>query len=96
MLFRSLKGELSFDVVNLTQGDTLIGGKGAEVILRMGSAKIIATEKGGLADVTDGVDLPDGTQMPSNHHLIIPVDDGRGLVAENQVIVLVKGDYEIK
>lgn len=91
-----LKGEMSFKVVNLKQGQTLIGEQGCELILRMGGAKIIATEKGGLADVTSGIDLANGESMPSNHHLIIPVNDGRGIKANNAVIVLVKGDYEIK
>lgn len=91
-----LKGQLSFKVVNLKKGDVLIGEAGTEVVLRMGSAKIIATEKGGLADLTSGHDLADGTAMPSNHHLIIPVDDGRGIEAQSTVIVLVKGDYTIE
>ncbi len=91
-----LKGEMSFKVVNLKKGDILIGEAGTELVLRMGSAKIIATQKGGVADLTAGVDLPDGEAMPSNHYLVIPVDDGRGVEANNDVIVLVKGDYSIK
>ncbi len=91
-----LKGQLSFKVVNLEKGNVLIGDEGTELVLRMGSAKIIATEKGGLADLTDGYDLADGTQMPSNHHLVIPVADGRGIEAQNTAIVLVKGDYKVE
>lgn len=91
-----LKGELSFKVVNLSKGDVLIGDEGAELVLRMGSAEIIATEKGGLADLTAGYDLPDGTEMPANHHLVVPVADGRGIEAQNTVIVMVKGDYTVK
>lgn len=91
-----LKGQLSFKVVNLEKGNVLIGEQGTEIVLRMGNAKIIATEKGGLADLTAGYDLADGTAMPSNHHLVVPVADGRGIEAQNAVIVLVKGDYNIK
>ena len=91
-----LKGQLSFKVVNLNKGDILIGEQGTELVLRMGSAEIIATEKGGLADLTAGCDLADGTEMPSNHHLVVPVDDGRGIEAQKTVIVMVKGDYDIK
>lgn len=91
-----VKKELSFQVVNMSKGDVLIGEAGTELVLRMGSAKIIATEKGGLADLTLGTDLANGTQMPSNHHLVVPVDDGRGIKAENDVIVMVKGDFELK
>lgn len=91
-----LKGQLTFQVVNLEKGSSLIGESGTEIVLRMGNAEIIATEKGGLADLTAGVDLPDGTSMPANHNLVIPVSDGRGIEAQSSVIVMVKGDYTIK
>lgn len=86
----------TFKVVELQSGDKLICGAGCELILRMGSATIIATEKGGLADTTAGYDLANGTSMPSNHLLIVPVADGRGIEATSTVLVMVKGEYEIK
>ena len=91
-----VKKELSFRVVNMKKGDALIGEAGTEFILRMGTAEIIATAKGGLADLTAGTDLADGTKMPANHHLVVPVEDGRGIRANDNVIVLVKGDYVFK
>lgn len=91
-----LKGQLTFQVVNLEKGSSLIGEAGTEIVLRMGNAKIIATEKGGLADLTAGFDLPHGTDMPANHNLVVPVSDGRGIKAQSKVIVMVKGDYTIK
>ena len=91
-----VKKELSFQIVNMEKGDTLIGEAGTEIILRMGTAEIIATEKGGLADLTSGTDLANGTNMPANHHLVIPVDDGRGIKAKNSVIVMVKGDFTLE
>ena len=91
-----VKKELSFQVVNMNKGDVLIGEAGTEVILRMGNAEVIATEKGGLADLTAGTDLADGTNMPANHHLVIPMDDGRGIEAKNSVIVMVKGDFTLE
>ena len=91
-----VKKELSFRVVNMSKGDVLIGEAGTEIILRMGTAEIIATQKGGIADLTSGTDLADGTNMPANHHLVIPVDDGRGIKAKDKVIVMVKGDFELK
>ncbi len=86
----------SFKVVNMTAGQKMICDAGAELILRMGSANIIATAKGGLADTTAGFDLSHGTAMPSNHLLIVPLADGRGMVANNEVIVMVKGGYKIQ
>ncbi len=85
-----------FELVELDKGDRLICENGTELMLRMGTAKIIATEKGGIADATYGADLPDGTEMPSNHLLIVPVNDGRGIKATSDVIVMVKGGYKIK
>ncbi len=85
-----------FEVVSLTAGQKLMCENGTELILRMGSATIIATAKGGLADTTAGGDLADGTPMPSNHLLIVPVNDGRGITANNDVLVMVKGAYTIK
>ena len=86
----------SFKVVEISQGQTLTADAGTELILRMGSATVIATEKGGLADTTAGYDLPNAVAMPSNHLLIVPLADGRGLVAQTDIIVMVKGGYSIK
>lgn len=89
-------GSASFVVVEVPDGKSVICKAGAELILRQGSGTIIATQKGGLADTTAGYDLSDGTPMPSNHLLIVPVNDGRGFKANNNVIVMIKGGYEIK
>ncbi len=86
----------SFKVISMSAGQKMICESGTELILRMGSATIIATQKGGLADTTGGYDLPNGAAMPSNHLLIVPLDDGRGIEAHNDVLVMVKGGYEIQ
>ena len=90
----SSKGSV-FEVVEINQGQKLIADAGTELILRMGKGTIIATEKGGIADTTAGYDLPNLTEMPSNHLLIVPLADGRGFVAQTNVIVMVKGGYSI-
>ena len=91
-----VKNELTFQVVSISEGELLTGTAGTEMILRMGKAEIFATESGGLADVTAGYDLPDGTQMPPNHLLIVPKDDGRGIEAKADCLVMVKGGYTIQ
>ncbi len=83
----------AFQVVSVKAGEEVICSAGTELILRMGKATIIATEKGGLADTTAGFDLADGTQMPANHLLIVPVADGRGLAADSDLLVMIKGGY---
>ncbi len=86
----------SFAVVEAEAGQEIICSAGAELILRMGKATIIATEKGGIADTTAGFDLANGENMPSNHLLIVPVSDGRGIKANENIIVMIKGEYTIK
>lgn len=86
----------SFVIVNLKPGEKIVGEAGCELILRMGKATVMATQKGGLADTTAGYDLSDNTDMPSNHLLIIPVADGRGVKANSDAIVMVKGGYTVQ
>ncbi|MDP4118205.1 MAG: hypothetical protein Q8873_03325 [Bacillota bacterium] len=82
--------------IELKAGQKVIGQSGTEFILRMGSATVIATESGGLADITDGYDKANKAEVSPNHMLIVPVSDGRGMKANNDVIVLVKGKYTIE
>lgn len=91
-----IKEELTFKVVTVESGKTVICGAGTEVIQRMGTSEVVATEKGGIADTTVGIDLSDKTATPSNHLLIVPLDDGRGLKTATQCIFMIKGKYEIK
>lgn len=88
----------AFDIVSLKNGQQLICDSGAELILRAGYAKAVGSVDGGLADTTSGADIADGKDVPRNHLLIIPRDDGRGLkaTAPNNTIVMVKGSYKIQ
>lgn len=87
-----------FEVVNVGAGKKVIGSAGTEMILRMGTGSIIASARGGLSDVTEGVDLGDGVSIPPNHLMIIPLDDGRGvqIAPDADAILMIKGGYEIK
>lgn len=91
----SSSGE-KFEVVEVKAGGEVICAAGTELILRMGSATVIATEKGGAADTTSGFDLANGEAMPSNHLLIIPVSDGRGVKANTDIILMIKGGYTVE
>lgn len=85
----------AFSVVNISANQTLIGQAGCEVILRMGTATVVATAKGGLCDTTIGGDWPNDSPVPANHLLIVPVSDGRGVKAVTDIIVMVKGKYSL-
>jgi len=85
-----------FEIVNVKAGQTVITSASTEMILRMGNAQIVATQKGGVADVTQGIDLQNGAVMPSNHLLIVPLDDGRGAQMLSDEIIMIKGNYTVK
>ena len=91
-----VKSELTFKVVTIGKGKTVICGAGTEVIQRMGTSQIIATKKGGIADVTSGFDLANGKATPSNHMLIVPAADGRGFKTTSECIFMIKGSYTVK
>ena len=90
------KPEVTFKVVEVPAGKTLYGDAGTEFILRSGKGSIIATSKGGVADLTAGKDLKNGSAIPKNHHLVVPVKDGRGLKITTKSFVMVKGGYTMK
>ena len=85
-------------VVELIKGQKLIGGAGAEIILRGGKASAITSPQGGLADVTSGVDIREGENIPANHLLIIARSDGRGVLAtsDSTVYLMVRGSYSVE
>ena len=85
-----------FKVVDVPANKSVICSAGTELILRMGNCSVIGTQKGGVSDVTMGFDLADGIVVQGNHHLICPLDDGRGLKTSTTCLVMIKGNYKIK
>lgn len=88
--------KLAMSVVEVPAGKQIICSAGTEVIVRGGTATVIDSPMGGLADVTGGKDLRKGEQAPANHLLIVPRDDGRGLKATTALILMVRGNYTIQ
>lgn len=88
-----------FEVIELKKGNRLIGDNSTEIILRSGTGKAIASTAGGLADVTSDTkgDLKAEENVPLNHLLITPRDDGRGIhITSQNAWVMVRGTYEVK
>jgi len=85
-----------FILLNVKKNQVIYGDEGTEFVIRSGSGVIIATSNGGIADLTAGVDLPNGTDFPLNHHLLCPRNDSRGIQFKTNGIVLVKGNYTVK
>jgi hypothetical protein len=85
----------AFVPVEVAAGLRVIGGAGAEIILRSGEAAAIGNENNGVSDLTDGLDLPTGAVVQQNHLLLVPRDDGRGIAATTDMWVMVRGAYTI-
>ncbi len=85
----------NFAVVDLAKGQTLTGGIGCEVMLRVGSAVCAAPAAPGLIDETDGKTLNNGGALAQNHLYMMTIE-GRGVKAtSNTVKVMVRGTYTI-
>ena len=89
----------SFVLIELTKNQKIRSKNGTlEVILRPGgTAQIVSSfQTQGLADITNGTELLNGSDVPVNHSLIIPRADGRGFAVTSVIAnVLVRGAYEI-
>lgn len=89
-------GNTSLVVVELKSGERLIAEQGAEIILRGGNGIAIDSPLGGLSDITAARDIKKDEAIPPNHLLIIPRDDGRGVKAVTDCILMVRGAYTIE
>ncbi|MCT4598512.1 MAG: hypothetical protein N4A50_11615 [Vallitalea sp.] len=86
-----------FEILNLDVGAKLICSESTEVILRSGTATAIANEAGiGISDLTGGKDLGMGVAIPKNHLLLIPRNDGRGILIKEKAWIMVKGEHTVK
>lgn len=83
---------LNFSVVSLTNGQTLKGGAGCEIVLRAGSAA--SNGSTGLSDITDGKLISSGAALTANHLCVVSTD-GEGVKAGSSVTLLVRGAYTV-
>ncbi|HHW30937.1 MAG TPA: hypothetical protein GXX20_04575 [Clostridiaceae bacterium] len=91
-----LSSARQFEAIEVKAGSKVMLGASTEIVLRSGKATAIAGTYGGLADLAAGVDLQTGDNVTPNHLLLIARDDGRGIVAETDIWVLIKGKYTIE
>lgn len=85
---------LTFQEVTLSSGNELICKAGTELLLRSGSAYVVARETPGLLD-TSGETNPGRGEYIEKNHLYLAASDGHGICADGSATVLVRGDYEI-
>lgn len=85
----------SFAVVTLSEGQTLTGGIGCEVMLRVGAAVCVSPSDPGLIDETAGTTLAGGASLVQNHLYMMTID-GRGVrAASGTTKVLARGSYTV-
>lgn len=87
--------KLAYEVRHMQKGQKLIGGEGTEIIVRSGEVKAIDNGVDGLSDITGGTDLKSGVICKVNHLLLVPRSDGRGITAETEAYILVRGTYTL-
>lgn len=77
-------------------GSSFLGAAGTEFILRSGRAVAVDPTGNGIPDVTAGTSLPAGQPVAANHLYIVPRDDGRGFLAQSEVVVMYRGRELVK
>ena len=85
----------SFTVVTLSQGQTLTGDVGCEVMLRIGSAVCVSSSDPGLIDETTASTLSNGGALAQTHLYMMTIE-GRGVrAAADTVKLLARGEYTV-
>lgn len=86
-----------YEVLHLMENTLLLSETPCEIILRSGHAvAYLAGNDNGLADLTDGGELMEGDSLVSNHLLMIPRGDGRGVrITSQEAYIMVRGGYRI-
>ena len=83
-----------FSAISVPRGSVLIAEAGTEIILRSGSATVIAGPNG-LVDVTAGRDIANRQPVSRNHLLLVPASDGRGLYFTADAWLMIKGGFTL-
>lgn len=93
---------VEYEVVELQQGQKVMASSSCEIIFRSGKATVVVTSDAnrensiGLSDITGGVELLNGDEVPVNHYIIIPRADGRGIeITSAAAYLMIRGEYEI-
>ena len=85
-----------FKVVTLSQGQTLVGDVGCEVMLRIGTAACGSSDSVGLIDTTTGANLGNGGPLVTNHLYMVTISTRSVTATSGTVKVLARGPYTIR
>lgn len=89
-------GNSVFSVVTLSQGQSLVGNVGCEVMLRIGSAVCVSEDSVGLIDTTSGSVLGNGQALAVNHLYMVTIEPRSVTATSGTVKVLARGPYSIQ
>ena len=85
-----------FTVVTLSNGQTLVGDIGCEVLLRVGTAVCVSPSAPGLIDESSASVLNNSAALAQNHLYMMTIE-GRGVKATaNTTKLMVRGSYTIQ
>lgn len=85
----------TYEVVTLSDGQKLICQRGTELLLRVGSARVVAGDTPGLVDTSTTGNLENGESLTKNHMYLVTIN-GHGIRAEGIVKIVARGEYEIQ
>lgn len=86
----------AYQTVYLSAGQIVLGSEGTEIIMRSGKGNVYITGVDGIVDATTGTNLTHGDTAKTNHIMIVPRGDGRGIKATEGAWFLIKGEYSIQ
>ncbi len=87
---------VKFEVIKVSKDNVITLEENALLIVRAGETSAIASEQGGLSDLTTALDIKTGEQVELNHLILIPRTDGRGIKMKSDGYIMVSGGYSIK
>jgi hypothetical protein len=95
---QSTSSSSQYEILELRVGKKITFDASTEFILRAGKAKSISSDAGGLVDLTSEKEgnIKSGDYIPLNHLILVPRDDGRGIIVTSNAWIMVKGKYQIK
>ena len=88
-------GEVSWSVIQVPAGRTVVCEVGVQAILRVGQATCVAAGTPGLVDLSNGETLENGGALAANHLYTASIQ-GRGIYTAQGCTLLIAGSYTIQ
>ena len=83
-----------YTVETFLDGETVICQRGTEILLRIGEAVVVASNRPGLVDTSSTGELNDGESLEKNHLYMVTIN-GNGFRAVGTVKAVIRGDYTV-